>query len=137
MVILLLLAILIIGIILSIQDYKTYSISAILLCSYACLISCIFFKLNIPLFFIPILCLLILFIKFKKFNNADIIIACILFYIICILKIYYFNPLMLLPLIVALIIIFIFNKNIIPYIVIGNSLITIYITWLLYILEYI
>ena len=137
MVILLATTILIIGIILSIQDYKTYSISAILLCAYAFLISCMLFKLNIPLFFIPVICLFLLFIKFEKINNADIIIMCILLYFICILKFYYFNPYMLIPLACAFIIIFIFNKNTIPYIVVGSSLITIYIIWLLHILSYI
>ena len=131
MIYLLLGLIFIISIILAVEDFKTYSVSSILLYIYSGLLTILFWNLQFPFFFIPIICLGLLFIKSENINGTDLYILCILFYIILMLKRYAFNIFMLLPLAIAFIIIFIFNKNKIPFVTIGTSLIFIYVSWLL------
>ncbi len=131
MIYLLLGLIFIIGIILAVEDFKTYSVSSILFYIYSGLLTILFWNLQFPFFFIPIVCLGLLFIKSENINGTDLYILCILFYIILMLKRYSFNIFMLLPLLVAFIIIFIFNKNKIPFVTVGTSLIFIYVSWLL------
>lgn len=131
MIYLLLGLIFIISIILAVEDFKTYSVSSILFYIYSGLLTILFWNLQFPFFFIPIVCLGLLFIKSKNINGTDLYILCILFYIILMLKRYSFNIFMLLPLLVAFIIIFIFNKNKIPFVTVGTSLIFIYVSWLL------
>ena len=131
MIYLLLGLIFIISIILAVEDFKTYSVSSILFYIYSGLLTILFWNLQFPFFFIPIVCLGLLFIKSENINGTDLYILCILFYIILMLKRYSFNIFMLLPLLVTFIIIFIFNKNKIPFVTVGTSLIFIYVSWLL------
>ena len=131
MIYLLLGLIFIISIILAVEDFKTYSVSSILFYIYSGLLTILFWNLQFPFFFIPIVCLGLLFIKYENINGTDLYILCILFYIILMLKRYSFNIFMLLPLLIAFIIIFVFNKNKIPFVTIGTSLTLIYISWLL------
>ena len=131
MIYLLLGLIFIISIILAVEDFKTYSVSSILFYIYSGLLTILFWNLQFPFFFIPIVCLGLLFIKSENINGTDLYILCILFYIILMLKRYSFNIFMLLPLLLTFIIIFIFNKNKIPFVTVGTSLIFIYVSWLL------
>ena len=135
MIYILLSLIFIISIILAIEDYKKLEVPIWLLYSYSIALSILFWKLKFPLFCIPIALIILLYIKFKNINAADIYMICILFYTIIMLKLYAFNILMIIPLLI--IVIFIFNKEKIPFISIGTILNLIYIIWLLNSLNYI
>ena len=77
MIYLLLGLIFIISIILAVEDFKTYSVSSILFYIYSGLLTILFWNLQFPFFFIPIVCLGLLFIKSENINGTDLYILCI------------------------------------------------------------
>lgn len=126
----------ILGVILSVQDYKTYSINMYIYITYIIAVSSILYINDVKYFFIPLLFLSLLWVKNIGINMADLIILTVDATLVVLLNnviIVKIKVLVILLMFGAYVILTkVEKRDKIPYIIIGNILISTYFIYLLF-----